>query len=81
VISTGQAVPPGSSGRTWPSSRALSRRMSIRLPASVLRYSAACASSVSGILTDGTCRADSRPRIASPGVTGQSEGPKPRRLT
>ena len=44
VTSTRHDGLPGSSGRTCAASSALSRMTSIRLPASTLRYSAACAS-------------------------------------
>ena len=49
VTTTRQPGEPGSSGRTCSASRALSSTISIRRPASWLRYSAACASRSAGI--------------------------------
>ena len=61
---------PGSSGRTWAGSRALSSTMSIFRPASRLRYSPVWACGLAGIWSAGTARASSSHRTASPGSTG-----------
>ena len=81
VTSTRQDGLPGSSGRTWAASRALSRMTSTRLPASTLRYSAACASTLSGICSSVTPNAPRNQRSASAGATGVPDGSKPRRFT
>ena len=72
---------PGSSGRTWPASRALSSTTSTRLPATWLRYSAVWACTPSGILASGTPSASRNPRTASAGSAGCPPGSNPRRFT
>ena len=81
VIRTRLPFPPGSSGRTCSASRALSRTMSIRRPASRLRYRPARACWPAGTAAGARWNASRKPRSASAGVTGSPEGSKPRRLT
>ena len=57
VTTTSDPGEPGSSGRTWSLSRALSSTISTRLPSSMLRNSPARLSRSAGIRCGGTARA------------------------
>src|SRR5262249_15791194 len=75
VTSTRQVGAPGSSGRTWAVSRALSNTTSIRRPARWLRYTVAWASRSAGSRSGGTCRASRNRRTASAGLRGTAPLP------
>ncbi|MFF3958922.1 hypothetical protein ACFYY1_37815 [Streptomyces sp. NPDC001890] len=81
MTTTAQPELPGSSGRTWAASAALSSTNSRRRPAVSVRSSAARASSASGIRSGATDSASRKPRIASPGGIGSVTGAKPCRFT
>ena len=81
VTSTRHPGEPGSSGRTWSASRALSSTTSTRRPATRLRYSAAWASRSAGIRSGGTANASRKPRTASAGAMTDPVGSNPRRFT
>ena len=72
---------PGSSGRTWSASCALSRSSRIRLPSSSVRSSALCASRAGGTFTAGTPSASKNHCSAVPGCIGALAGSNPRRFT
>ena len=81
VTSTMQPGLPGSSGRTWSASCALSRSSSIRLPSSSVRSSALCASRADGTFMADTPSASKNHCSAVPGCIGALAGSNPRRFT
>jgi hypothetical protein len=80
VTMTRPVPPPGSSGRTWSASRALSSRISIRRPASRLRNSAVRLAVPAGRAVRSTPSAVRKSASTSAGSLG-SPGPKPFRFT
>jgi hypothetical protein len=79
VTITRQLVQPGSNGRTWTASCALSSTTRILLSASKLRYRPNGASCPSGIRSAGTPSASRNTRTTAAGGAGACDGPKPRR--
>ena len=75
VTSTADDAVPGSSGRTWAASRALSSTTSIRRPASVVRYLAARSASSTGMSRPSTPRSRRNRASTSPGGTGFGVAP------
>lgn len=70
LVTTTRLPVPGSSGRTWSASRALSSSISVRLPASRLRSRPERSSTVEGHVSGGTPSARRKPASAVSGVTG-----------